>query len=232
MAAVVTARRASGRGPGANGPAAVIFDMDGVLVDSEPVHVEATRLVLADHGVVYDEEDDFFGFTDLEVFRILRQRHGLEADEGTLARAWVSRVIALLPGRLVPATGVPEVLEELRGDGYRLALASGSAPAIIYATLRALSLEGMFEQVVSAGEVGRGKPAPDIFEETARRLGLAPAHCVVVEDSRNGVLAARAAGMACAAVPCASTVRQDLSAATVRLPDLRALAAWLVHGQG
>jgi beta-phosphoglucomutase-like phosphatase (HAD superfamily) len=75
--------------------------------------------------------------------------------------------------------------------------------------------------------VGRGKPAPDIFLETARRLGLLPGHCVVVEDSRNGVLAARAAGMASVAVPCASTARQDFSAATAHLSDLLALPAWL-----
>lgn len=201
--------------------------MDGVLVDSEPVHAEATRLVLADHGVAYEGGDNFFGFTDEEVFRVLRARHGLEADVPTLARAWVERVVPLLAARLHPMAGVPGVLDDLRVTGYRLALASGSAPPIIAETLRALAIAPFFEQVVSAQEVGRGKPAPDIFVEAARRMNVKCERCLVVEDSRNGLLSAMTAGMACAVVPCASTARQDFGGATVRLARLGDLPGWL-----
>ncbi|HEY3381517.1 MAG TPA: HAD family phosphatase [Vicinamibacterales bacterium] len=210
-------------------PAAIIFDMDGVLVDSEPVHLEAVRCLLADHGVDYplQHEENFYGCTDREVFRILKARYGLAASEGDLARAWIDRVVALLPGRLGPMTGVPDVLRTLRQKGIRLALASSSAPAIIATTLDQLGLKASFELIVSGHDVACGKPAPDIFLEAARRLGLAPADCLVIEDSFNGLCAASAAGMPCVVVPCGSTAGQDFSGATIRLRTLEELPRWL-----
>jgi HAD superfamily hydrolase (TIGR01509 family) len=205
---------------------ALIFDMDGVLVDSEPVHAEATRRLLAEHGVRYDAHDNFFGFTDREVFRVLRARHALAADEGMLADSWIRLVLELVD-RLEALPGVPAVLEHMVSAGYRLALASGSAPPIIAATLAVVDAEHVFEHVVSAREVGRGKPAPDIFLEAAQRLGVPPSECLVIEDSRNGLLAAVAAGMPCLVVPCASTCGQDFSEATARLETLGELGEWL-----
>jgi HAD superfamily hydrolase (TIGR01509 family) len=208
---------------------AVIFDMDGVLIDSEPIHFEATRALLAEHGVDYvpDRDENFYGCTDREVFRALRARYGLAADEAELSASWVRRVVKLLDGPLVPMPGVPEVLHVLVRSGFRLALASASAPTIIAATLTGLGVSGVFECTVSGHEVGRGKPAPDIFLETARRLDLEPGGCLVVEDSQNGVLAAVAAGIRCVAVPCQSTAAQDFSAASGRLSDLTRLPGWI-----
>jgi HAD superfamily hydrolase (TIGR01509 family) len=210
----------------------VIFDMDGVLVDSEPVHVEATRLLLSDRGIRYEpsDEENFFGCTDREVFRALRARYGIAADEHELGEAWIARVVELLPGRLVPMPGVPEVLDALRSRGYRLALASSSAPPVIATTITGLGLQQAFEVTVSGREVGKGKPAPDIFLEAARRLALAPADCVVVEDSSNGLRAAVAARIPCVVVPCGSTAHHDFSGAAVRLATLRDLPAWLANG--
>ncbi len=210
-------------------PAAVIFDMDGVLLDSEPIHFEATRSLLGEHGIVFepDLEENFYGCTDREVFRALKARYRLEADEKELASAWIVKVVALLAGPLVPLKGIPEVLHTLRRSGVRVALASSSAPAIIAATLGGLGLSGTFEFTVSGHDVARGKPSPDIFIEAARRLRLPPAACVVVEDSCNGLRAAIAAGIPCAAVPCASTSRQDFAGAAARLPSLLELPAFL-----
>jgi HAD superfamily hydrolase (TIGR01509 family) len=210
-------------------PTAIIFDMDGVLTDSEPLHAQATRMLLAAYGVDYVQpaEENFFGLTDREVFRILKRRYGLEIAEDELAAAWCALVVRLLPERLVPMPGAPDVLRALGRERYRLALASGSAPEIIAGTLKALGVEACFEQVVSGAEVGRGKPAPDVFLETARRLAVPPAGCLVVEDSRNGLLAATAAGMACAVVPCRSTAGQDFAEATVNLASLTDLLAFL-----
>lgn len=210
-------------------PSAVIFDMDGVLIDSEPIHFEAIHQILADHGVTSMSEHDaaFFGCTALEVFATLRRRFGLKPEASALAAEWIERVVRLLSRPLTPMAGVPDVLYRLRDRGLRLALASGSAPPIVAATLAGLGLAGTFEFVVSADEVERGKPQPDIFLETARRLGIVPSACLVVEDSTNGLAAALAAGMACAAVPCASTKGQDFSRATVTLGSLLELPAWL-----
>ncbi len=209
--------------------ASVIFDMDGVLVDSEPIHFEATRALLADHGVTYSHEvnDNFFGCTDRDVFRLLRARYRLVPPEPELAAAWIARVVTLLGRPLQAMAGVPGSLVALKGSGLRLALASSSAPEIIRATLTGLGLDGMFELVVSGHEVDRGKPAPDIFLETVRRLGLPREACLVVEDSFNGVSAAAAAGIPCVAVPCPSTAGQDFSSAAARLQSLLELPAWV-----
>ena len=202
--------------------AAVIFDMDGVLVDSEPMHLDAMREVLRPYGVPYTDEENeqFFGFTDLEVFRILRERHGRLPDARELAHRRAELLVRQTRERTVPMRGIPEVPRRLRALGYRLAVASSSAVEVIEATVEVLGLAPVFEALVSGLEVGRGKPAPDVFLETARRLALPPRDCLVVEDSRNGLLAAKAAGMACAAVPCPATRHEDFSEADFRLATL------------
>jgi HAD superfamily hydrolase (TIGR01509 family) len=205
--------------------AAVIFDMDGVLVDSEPLGFEAMRQVMARHGVAYTEVDNeqFLGVTTPESCRILKARHRLAPSAQELTRDYVERLLVLIEGRPRPMAGVPAVLATLHDAGYPMALASSAEPELIAANVEALGLGRYFKAVVSGAEVRRSKPAPDIFLEAARRLGVAPAVCLVVEDSRNGLLAAKAAGMACAVVPCASTRQQDFSEADCRLralPDL------------
>jgi HAD superfamily hydrolase (TIGR01509 family) len=211
---------------------AVVFDMDGVLVDSEPLHVEAARRTLAAYGVGYSdaENSEFTGFTDLEVFAILKRRHGLTPTVDELARRFADGLIALLQRQAVPLPGVPGVLVSLRQAGYRLALASSSSLEIIATTLRTLRITEHFPIVVSSVEVGRGKPAPDVFLAAASRLGLPPSRCLVVEDSRNGVLAAKRAGMACVAVPCGVTRGQDFAEADVVLDSLEALSPLLPGG--
>jgi HAD superfamily hydrolase (TIGR01509 family) len=120
----------------------------------------------------------------------------------------------------IPMPGVPEVLERVHASGYRMALASSAELRIIDANLTALALGPLFEAVISGTQVARGKPAPDVFLAAAERLGVAPGGCLVVEDSRNGLLAAKAAGMRCAVVPCAHTRHQDFGEADHRLGAL------------
>jgi HAD superfamily hydrolase (TIGR01509 family) len=201
---------------------AVIFDMDGVLVDSEPLHTHATKLLLADCGVDWDEREsaEYIGLTDVESFAALTLRHGLSGDPGDLAARWTERAVPLLQQHARPMPGVPAVPLTLRERGYRLALASSSRPRVIEATLEAIGAGSLFEVVVSGTEVPRGKPSPDVFLEAARRLDIPPARCLVIEDSRHGVTAARAAGMPCIAIPCATTAHQDFAHATTRLTSL------------
>ncbi len=210
--------------------AAVIFDMDGVLVDSEPMHVDAMRELLQPYGIAYTdrENEEFFGFTDLEVFRVMRERHGLAPDARELTARRARLLVRLTRERSVPMPGVPDVPRRLGALGYRLAVASSSALEVIEATVDVLGLAPSFEILVSGLEVGRGKPAPDVFLETARRLDLPPRDCLVVEDSRNGLLAAKAAGMACASVPCPATRHENFAEADFRLaalPELLPLLA-------
>jgi len=206
---------------------AVVFDMDGVLNDSEPLGLTSMRALLARYRISHTEADnqEFIGRTTIESCRILRARHRLPVGEEELARQFLDHYLAVLSERPRPMPGVPDVPERLRARGYRLALASSAEPEVIAATLGALGLGALFEVVISGVEVAHGKPAPDIFLEAARRLGVAPAACLVVEDSRNGMLAAKAAGMRCAVIPCSTTAGQDFSEADARLgalPDLLA----------
>jgi beta-phosphoglucomutase-like phosphatase (HAD superfamily) len=204
---------------------AILFDMDGVLMDSEPLHLRATQLALGDRARSFTENDNraFIGSTDPEVFRALRVLFDLEASTAELVQRKREHLIGLVrtEGRRLP--GVPEVPLQLRGTGLRLGLVSASARPVIDAILEAVGLAGAFDTVVSGDEVARGKPAPDGFLMAARRLAMAPERCFVVEDSRNGVLAAKAAGMTVAAVPGPATVHEDFSPADLILPSLEAL---------
>jgi HAD superfamily hydrolase (TIGR01509 family) len=211
-------------------PLAVVFDMDGVLLDSEPIGYEAMRLVMIAQGAPYDliENDEFVGRTTSESFRILRARRGLRPPIEELVRQFCEAKIQLIRAGARPLPGVPEVLERVRAAGYRMALASSAEIPIIAATVETLGIAGCFELRVSGEEVPRGKPAPDVFLEAARRLALAPRECLVVEDSRNGLLAAAAAGMRCAVVPCSATLGHDFSEADYRLRMLADLLPLLI----
>jgi len=201
---------------------AVIFDMDGVLVDSEPFGYEALRRVMARHGLPHSEEEnaEFLGRTTLESCRILKARHRLPGAPETLAEWYIEGMLALIGQGPIPMAGVPDVLLRLRAAGYPMALASSAEPRVIDANLAALSLRPLFEAVVSGTQVARGKPAPDVFLAAAERLAVSPHGCLVIEDSRNGLLAAKAAGMTCAVVPCAHTRHQDFREADHRLGTL------------
>lgn len=205
--------------------AAVIFDMDGVLLDSEPLHLRATQAVLSEQGASYTERDNraFFGATDAEMFRALRIRFNLSVPTPVLVEAKRQRLVELVRTEARPMPGIPGILRWLREAGLRLALASSSPPAVIGAALDTLGLDATFEVVVSGDEVARGKPAPDVFLTAASRLGIEARRCLVVEDSRNGVLAGKTAGMIVAAVPCPATRHEDFSAADLVLPSLEGL---------
>lgn len=212
--------------------AAVIFDMDGVLVDSEPLHLRATQAALGARGTSYSERDNraFFGATDVELLRVLRILFDLPQATPALVEAKTAHLIALIRAEARPLPGVPGVPLWLRNSGLRLALASSSRWPVIQAVLETVGLDGAFDAVVSGDEVARGKPAPDGFLMAARRLGVEPDRCLVVEDSRNGVLAGKAAGMVVAAVPCPATSHEDFSAADLVLPSLEALAKVFEQG--
>ena len=199
--------------------------MDGILVDSEPMHVETTRRILGEYRITFTDEENarYFGRTDAELFRDVVAQHRLPVPVEELVDRRIELVVKHTWEDPHPMDGVPDVLHALHVARYRLALASSSGPPVIEATLGALGVRPLFEVVVSGATVGRGKPAPDIFLETARQLGLSPAACVVVEDSRNGLLAAKAAGMACVSIPCASTSREDFGEADYRCRTLRDL---------
>jgi HAD superfamily hydrolase (TIGR01509 family) len=204
---------------------AVIFALDGVLIDSGPLHLRAAQAALGARGASYTERDSgaFVDASDGDLFRVLRILFDLDQTTEQLVAAKRQHLCALLQREGRPLPGVPEVPRRLREAGVLLGLVSTSAPPIVREALRALGLVDAFTALVSADEVPRSRPAPDALLTAARRLAVAPEHCLAVEDSRRGVLAARAAGMRVAAVPGRATGDDDLAPADLVLPSLEAL---------
>ncbi|MGW5847156.1 HAD family hydrolase [Streptomyces sp. NPDC055254] len=177
----------------------VIFDNDGVLVDSEPLanNILAGYLTELGHPTTYEESlRDYMGSAVHRVHDLVLERTGakLPADFDETLHA---RTFTAFERELKPVPGVEDVLGALTASGVGYCLASSSTHARIRVGHRAAGLDGWFEEewIFSAEDVGRGKPAPDLFLHAARQMGVEPARCVVVEDSPLGVLAARAAGM-------------------------------------
>ncbi|MFB7213145.1 HAD family hydrolase [Streptomyces sp. NPDC056255] len=177
----------------------VIFDNDGVLVDSEPISntILAEYLTELGHPTSYQESlRDYMGSAVHRVHDLVEERTGekLPADfDATLH----SRIFAAFERELEPVAGVEDVLGKLVADGIPYCVASSSTHERIRVGHRRTGLDQWFEEewIFSAEDVGRGKPAPDLFLLAAERMGVPPERCVVIEDSPLGVEAARAAGM-------------------------------------
>ncbi|MFI8360523.1 HAD family hydrolase [Streptomyces sp. NPDC085612] len=198
----------------------VIFDLDGTLVDSEPNYYESGRRTLERHGVpdfTWEQHAPFIGIGTLETLEILRERYGLSAPVEVLLAEQNAAYLELARTRTEVFPQMRKFVERLHSEGVPMAVASGSSLAAIDAVLAGTGLDALLTTVVSAEEVARGKPAPDVFLEAARRLGAAPADCVVVEDAAPGVRAARAAGMGCIVVPYAPEVADDPAFASAGL---------------
>jgi HAD superfamily hydrolase (TIGR01509 family) len=183
---------------------AVIFDMDGLLVDSEPLWVRAEIEIFGEVGVVLGEEDCALtkGLrTDDVVAYWHTRRPWVKRSPAEVEARLIARVAALVlaEGRALP--GVAHAIAVAREGGRRLALASSSPRVIIEATLERLGLADTFDVVRSAETEPLGKPHPGIFLTTAAHLDVPAVECLVLEDSLTGVIAAKAARMACIAVP-------------------------------
>ena len=181
----------------------VIFDLDGVLVDSEIWWDEVRARFAADHGRAWTAADQaaVMGANSAAWARIMRERLDLEMTDADIERAIVDGVVERY--RLEGAPRIDGAVEAVRRIAAELpvAVASSAHRAVIDAALEATGLAETFTVVVSSDEVDHGKPEPDVYLEAARRLGCDPAACLVVEDSMNGVRAARAAGMTVVLVP-------------------------------
>ncbi|MEU1851301.1 HAD family phosphatase [Streptomyces sp. NPDC019990] len=183
---------------------AVIFDLDGTLVDSEPNYYEAGRQTLAEHGVTdfsWADHERYVGISTQETVADWKERYGLRASVEELFTAKNRRYLELARGSTRAYPEMREFVELLAAEDVPMAVASGSSPEAIEAVLAGTGLGAVLRTVVSADEVAHGKPAPDVFLEAARRLGARPGDCVVLEDAAPGAAAAHAAGMRCIAIP-------------------------------
>ena len=181
---------------------AVIFDMDGVLADSEQMINEAAIAGLREYGIEPDA-DDFLPFVGMGEDRYIggvARKYGLTYGPEMKRRVY-EIYFGLIAGRLTAFPGVHDLLGQLRAKKVPLAVASSADRIKIEANLKAIKVEpSWFHAIVAGDEVQNMKPAPDIYLAAAERLGVAPQSCSVIEDSINGIRAAKAAGMRCVAV--------------------------------
>ncbi|GAB7029654.1 HAD family phosphatase [Streptomyces sp. NPDC021749] len=185
-------------------PTPVIFDLDGTLVDSEPNSYEAGRRLLAGYGVPDfsgEQHARFLGIGTRETLEILSAEFGIDAPLDELLAGENRLYLELARAHTEVFPEMRRFVRRLSAAGHPMAVASGSSRAAIEAVLAGTGLDGLLPTVVPAEEVARGKLEPDLFLEAARRLGVAPADCVVLEDAAPGALAAARAGMRCIAVP-------------------------------
>lgn len=195
---------------------AVIFDMDGVLVDSEPVHFESTVRVMDRFGLPFTEADNqrFIGSTDRVMFNTLADEHGLTAPIAELIELRKAVYLELIQnGALVWRDGIRDLVRELAGTGHTLAVASSGLKRIIEYTLRRGEIREHFGAVVSADDIPAPKPSPEIYLEAARRIGIDPSECAAIEDTGVGVRAAKSAGMFAIAFPTATTASMNFDPA-------------------
>lgn len=180
----------------------LIFDMDGLLIDSEPLWQEAERVFLAEHGCVYDPAiaKDHLGFRFSDVVRIMKREYRLEGDEEQLAKELVDIFRVKYLDKLTLLPGADSAVSRF-GVAFQSAIASSSPLSVISDVVRRFQWNPPLGILCSGEEVDHGKPNPDVFLLAAQRLNRACRQCCVLEDSLAGVRAAKAAGMRCIAVP-------------------------------
>lgn len=211
---------------------ALICDLDGVLVDSEPVHRTASQRLVAPHVLTDPEYERFIGSAREPFMAWLIERFALTDAIPALAVRYDVLVQKELARDAIPRlAGVDALLDAAAARGMRIALCSQSIAVWVHATLGAAGLVGRFEVVVSAEAATRPKPAPDLYLHTAALLGLDAARCLVIEDSIPGLQAARAAGTTVVQTRGASLPAPPQPEAHLVLPSLAAFeAAWLDRG--
>ncbi|TGE28452.1 HAD family hydrolase [Hymenobacter metallicola] len=211
----------------------VIFDMDGVLVDTEPLHHDAFFRHFAELGIPMTAEEyaTFLGASTRNVYQQLKEQFGLPQEVETLIQRKrelfgksfdESTALDLLPGARA-------LIEDLHQAGIPLQLASSASKETIARVFTRFGLYPYFDNLVSGEDFPRSKPDPAIFLYAARLAGVAPAHCVVIEDSANGVTAAKAAGMRCIGYQSEHSTGQDLHHADQVVVDLGQLSAAVIQ---
>ena len=181
---------------------AVVFDLDGVLLDSEQLWTDAKRELVAEHGGRWSEEAEhaMLGMSSPEWTRLLRDGLGVPLEPDEISAEVVRRIEALYEKRLPVLPGADAAVRRFAAR-WPLGMASSSNREIIDLTLSQAGWDEFFTTTVSSEEVARGKPAPDVYLEATRRLNAAPERCGAVEDSSAGIRAADAAGLRVIAIP-------------------------------
>jgi HAD superfamily hydrolase (TIGR01509 family) len=211
---------------------AVVFDMDGVLIDSEQVWDDVRRALARERGLPWPPSAtrDMMGMSSTEWSRYMHDVVGLPEPPDEINREVVARMLERYAEGPPWLPGAVEAVRRI-AERWPLGLASSSNRELIDAVLEAGGLSGSFRATVSSEEVPRGKPAPDVYLETARRLGVDPTRAAAVEDSHNGIRSAKAAGMRVVAIPNPHFPPDDeaLAEADLLVPDVASLTPAMIE---
>lgn len=202
---------------------AVLFDMDGLMIDSEPLHYQAFNNIFQKYGNFLPKEENderYIGITDTDAAEDMVQRFGLPLSANQLVKEVQDEYTSIISNGIPGQPGLMELLKDLKNHGYKTSIASGSTREEIEMVIKGLGIEDYMDSYTSAYEVDKGKPAPDVFLEAAERLGVKPEECLVLEDAPSGILGAKLAGMLRYAVPTEQTKDKDFSLANRVLKSL------------
>jgi HAD superfamily hydrolase (TIGR01509 family) len=197
---------------------AVIFDMDGVIVDSEPLYLSFNQQVFNDLGITVTPEryDKFVGVSAESMWSDIKSEYGIDKPVHELIKQEARAIHkGLAEADFGPMPGLLTLIHELEVRNIRFAVASSSLHSVINIILSRLNIKHKFHAIVSGEDVVNGKPSPDIFLLAAKKLGVAPADCVVIEDSSHGARGAKDGGMRCVGFANPNSGNQDLSPADI-----------------
>ncbi len=179
---------------------AIIFDMDGVVSNTQKLHAKVEKQVLQNHGVHLTEKeltDEYAGMLDEEFFPMIIKKHRLPIKPEIIIKEKWDKMWELTNDHVPEVPGATNLIKLLKSNNYKLAIASSSSIKFIKHILNRLGLENQFDTITSGNEVKHGKPEPDIFLLTAKRLDIEPQNCIVIEDGYSGMIAAKKSGMKC-----------------------------------
>ncbi len=205
----------------------IIFDMDGVIIDSEPIHFEMEQQVMQEVGITLSAEEHhtFIGTSSKNMWQNLKERFALQQPLDELLAMGHHRYIKYLKETdIEPIDGVADLIKNSFKEGYQLNLASSATMENINTVLDKFSLTRYFLRKISGAELENSKPHPEIFLKTAEWSGVSTDKCLVIEDSYNGVQAAKAAGMWCVGFNNPSSKNQNLSDADVTIDGFEGLS--------
>lgn len=210
---------------------AVIFDMDGVIIDSEPLHYEANKEIFSSLGIPIQDVpySNYIGVSNEDMWQDLKNTFSLPYSVNELVEKQNNETLKYFKkSSFKPIDGIVELLITLKNNTFKIGLASSSPEVLIKEVLNFLNLDEYFDVYASADHVARGKPKPDLFIYTAGLLQVRPKECIVIEDSKNGVKAAKAAGMKCIGFVNPNSMNQDLSLADVTVKSIKDITIDLI----
>lgn len=213
---------------------AVIYDVDGTLINSEPLHVEAWKRTLAKHGRVISELPDEFqqtmaGKKPIVIATGMVNELGINVAPEFFLKSKTEIFLSLSSAQLEAMPGSVESVIRLHEAGYRLAIGTSLDRVYLESVLLKLAITEIFEVVVTGDEILKGKPDPETYLVVTEKLNLSPSQCVVLEDARTGVEAAKSSGAFCIAIENKNAEPQDLSAADLVMNSLDELTIDIIQ---